>query len=59
MTREEFYQKAVLELAGAMATQSGAWKVQLDKAVLMASYLTDITYGDKAIQARPEIEIVL
>ena len=56
MERFEFYQKAVIELAGA-TVNNGAWKVQLDKAVLMADYLTDITFGEQAIQARPEIEL--
>ena len=46
MKREEFYQRAVLELAGAMATQSGAWKVQLDKVLQMAEYLTYEVYGE-------------
>lgn len=45
MKREEFYQRAVLELAGAMVN-NGAWKVQLDKAVEMAEYLTLKLYGE-------------
>lgn len=45
MKREEFYQRAVLELAGAMVN-NGAWKVQLDKAIEMAQYLTTQVYGE-------------
>lgn len=45
MKREEFYQRAVLELAGAMVN-NGAWKVQLDKVLQMAEYLTFEVYGE-------------
>ena len=45
MTRAEFYEKAVIELAAALATQ-GAWKAQIDKAIEMAKYLTTAVYGE-------------
>lgn len=46
MTREEFFDNAVIQLAAAMATQQGAWKAQMDKAVEMAGYLTTKVYGE-------------
>ena len=46
MKREEFFDNAVIQLAAAMATQSGAWKAQMDKAVEIAGYLTTKLYGE-------------
>jgi hypothetical protein len=46
MNREEFFTKAVIELSAAMMAQPGAWKLQLDKAVQAAQYLTDQIYGE-------------
>ena len=46
MNREEFFQKAVIEISAAMTGQSGAWKAQLDKAIEMAQYLTEQIYGE-------------
>jgi hypothetical protein len=45
MKREEFFDNAVIQLATALAIQSGAWKQQLDKAIDMAEYLTEQIYG--------------
>ena len=56
MKREEFYQRAVLELAGAMVN-NGAWKVQLDKAIEIADYLTFKVYGDDALDTYNDIEL--
>jgi hypothetical protein len=38
--KEDFFETAVIELAAALATQPGAWKAQMDKAIEMAEYLT-------------------
>jgi hypothetical protein len=46
MKRGEFFDNAVIQLAAALATQSGAWKSQMDKAVEMAGYLTTKVYGE-------------
>lgn len=46
MNREEFFQKAVIELSAAVMTQPGAWKQSLDKAIEMAQYLTEQIYGE-------------
>ena len=47
MNREEFFKKTVIELAAAMVN-NGAWKVQLDKAIEMAEYLTIKVYGEES-----------
>lgn len=46
MNREEFFEKAVIELSAAMMTQPGAWKQTLDKAIEMAEYLTTKVHGE-------------
>ena len=46
MNREEFFQKAVIELSAAV-TPVGAWKIQIDKAIEMADYLTTKVYGER------------
>jgi hypothetical protein len=46
MKRGEFFHNAVIQLAAALATQSGAWKAQMDKAEEMAGYLTTKVYGE-------------
>jgi hypothetical protein len=46
MRREEFFDNAVIQLAAELATKSGAWKAQMDKAVEMAGYLTTKLYGE-------------
>jgi hypothetical protein len=48
MNREEFFTKAVIELSAAMMAQPGAWKLQLDKAVQAAQYLTTAIYGEQS-----------
>jgi hypothetical protein len=53
MTREEFRLKAIIELAAAMTSQSGAWKAKLDMAIEMAEYLTTQVYG----QQEPDINV--
>ena len=45
MKREEFYQRAVIELSAAMVN-NGAWKLQLSAAMQMAEYLTFEVYGE-------------
>lgn len=46
MNREEFFTKAVIEIAASMSTQSGAWKFQMDRAIELAQYLTTQVYGE-------------
>ena len=46
MNREEFFQKAVIEITASLVGQSGAWKAQIDKAIEMADYLTTQVYGE-------------
>lgn len=47
MTREEFYLKAVIELAAAqMVAQPGGFKTQMDRAIDIAEYLTTKIYGE-------------
>ena len=48
MKREEFFERAVIEISAALMTQPGAWKQSLDKAVLMAEYLTTAIYGEQS-----------
>lgn len=59
MNREEFFQKAVIELSAAVMTQPGAWKQSLDKAIDMADYLTTKLYGvNDTLKLRPVNETV-
>ena len=46
MKREEFFERAVIEISAALMTQPGAWKQSLDKAIEMAQYLTTQVYGE-------------
>ena len=52
MTREEFFLKAVIELSANMVPV-GPWKIQIDKAIEMAQYLTQAVYG----QQEPDINV--
>jgi len=47
MTREEFRLKAIIELAANMVPV-GPWKIQIDKAIEMAEYLTTKVYGEES-----------
>lgn len=46
MKREEFFEKAVIEITASLVGQSGAWKAQIDKAIEMAEYLTTKVHGE-------------
>ena len=48
MKREEFFERAVIEISAALMTQPGAWKQSLDKAVQAAQYLTTAIYGEQS-----------
>jgi len=48
MNREEFRLKAIIELS-ANLVPVGPWKIQIDKAIEMAEYLTTQVYGDDAL----------
>lgn len=52
MTREEFRLKAIIELSANMVPV-GPWKIQIDKAIEMAEYLTTKVYG----QQEPDINV--
>ena len=53
MNREEFFQKAVIEMSSRV-TPVGAWKAQIDKAIEMADYLTTKLYGvNDTLKLRP------
>jgi len=52
MTREEFRLKAIIELSANMVPV-GPWKIQIDKAIEMAEYLTIKVYG----QQEPDINV--
>jgi hypothetical protein len=47
MTREEFLEKAVLDITCTLLAQNnGAWKLQIDKAIEIAQYLTTQVHGE-------------